>query len=715
MRSSSITQVPLPEWGDIAKAFLGGSRKLENLFAPWIHPGDRCFPLSRSAWSMAVIARWRQRIRERPSITVWIPDFFCNESLSLLREMGTRLLFYPINDRGYPEWSNFPVVSEDNQPDLFLLVHYFGEPSPVDEAIAFCKRNKAWLLEDAAHVLMAVPGIGEAGDCVLYSPHKHLAIPDGALLVIRKNGPSALGLQDDVLRVLREVYTNAVSGTRQLDRVAALWLIKRMLQKLGFRSWKKSEHFGLVDQSGSAISEPPAMSILANRLLGFNIDRLPRLSAERARRAVDWERLLRSLLLNGGFRFLPTTETPYLACVAADDQGAIESLYTWFQSVGLPVTTWPDLAPEVVSCANRHTAAMRFRQTRIYLPVHQSVSSQQINALSEKMRDSMQDRWQVGRVESQEEWENLWTRCKRKSLPQTWEYGSAKASAEGWQAQRYVVYDEAHVPTALFQVLVKGLPVLGGAARVNRGPLMLRDLPAGDCRLALHAIAALMQEARRRRWWIVQIAPLLPPSDDVRRGLRKLGFRGQLNYPADSALLSLHGSEDELLMRLDGKWRNCLRKGQKLGVTVKLDQGGLHFFQCLLEFYKNQQYEKGFDGTSDKMLRALSHNQSKLYKFNLFVATEGSEITHPSVVGVLVTIQFGDISEYLIGATNDRGRAQQANSVLLWEAVLDAKRNGCRWFDVGGLSENTPTGIADFKKGLNPEPYALVGEWRKWF
>jgi lipid II:glycine glycyltransferase (peptidoglycan interpeptide bridge formation enzyme) len=299
-------------------------------------------------------------------------------------------------------------------------------------------------------------------------------------------------------------------------------------------------------------------------------------------------------------------------------------------------------------------------------------------------------------------------------LPQTWEYGSAKASAEGWQAQRYVVYDETHVPTALFQVLVKSLPVLGGVARVNRGPLMLGDSPAGDCRLALDAIAALMREARRRRWWMVQIAPLLPPSSEVKGSLCKLGFRKQPNYPADSALLSLNDSENELLMRLNGKWRNCLRKGQKLGITVKLDHGGVRYFQWLLEFYNNQQYQKRFDGTTDKMLRALSYNQSKLYKFNLFVATEGSKITDTSVVGVLVTIQFGNVSEYVVGATNDKGRTQQANSVLLWEAILDAKRNGCRWFDVGGLSENTPKGIADFKKGLNPEPYALVGEWRRW-
>ena len=59
----------------------------------------------------------------------------------------------------------------------------------------------------------------------------------------------------------------------------------------------------------------------------------------------------------------------------------------------------------------------------------------------------------------------------------------------------------------------------------------------------------------------------------------------------------------------------------------------------------------------------------------------------------------------------------QANSVLLWHAILQAKRSGCRWFDVGGLGKSTPRGIAEFKKGINASPYELVGEWRcfPWF
>ena len=44
--------------------------------------------------------------------------------------------------------------------------------------------------------------------------------------------------------------------------------------------------------------------------------------------------------------------------------------------------------------------------------------------------------------------------------------------------------------------------------------------------------------------------------------------------------------------------------------------------------------------------------------------------------------------------------------------ILDAKNNGCMWFDIGGLDATTPQGIAHFKKGVQSEPYCLIGKWR---
>jgi len=708
MRSSRITQAALPRLNDLIKGMFITTPSKESLSATWSRLGDVTHWFSRSAWSITVIAGWRQRMVGKPSVTVWVPDFFCNESLELLRAMGAKLIFYAIDEHSHPAAGQFPTVTEDNRPDLFLLVHYFGEPAPCAEALAFCRAHGAWLVEDAAHVLVPITGVGEAGDIVLYSPHKHLAIPDGAILIIRKDGPSALAMQVDQLSVLDAVVADTFDMGKPFDKITAVWLAKRLAQMLGFRSRQKLPPFAPDIQTTSAVTDPPEMSPVARRLLNIELTRLPERAANRRKCAINWASTLRSVYSVNHCEVLPVSHTPYLACIVAPDQATAKTLYEELHSVGVPVSTWPDLPPEVGVSAVGHVTAMRFRHTRIYLPVHNAVDSLQITSYGKKLRDLIQTSWRMRQIESLTEWERLWLSCKRKSLPQTWEYGSAKATAEGWRAQRYVVLDENNAPIALFQVLVKGLRGLGGVARVNRGPLMLRDEPNRDNRLALCVIAILVREARRQRW-MMQIAPLLPPDPVVESALISMGFRKQSNCPMDSALLSLDGSEDQLMMGLNGKWRNCLRKGQKLGVKVEIDTGGRHKFQSLLDFYKIQQLKKRFEGTSNKMLRALADNTSELFKFNLFVAMDGTDIT-----GVLVTLQFGDVSEYLIGATNDKGRTNQANSVLLWEAILDAKRNGCHWFDVGGLAKSTPKGIANFKRGLNAEPYGLVGEWRRW-
>ena len=61
--------------------------------------------------------------------------------------------------------------------------------------------------------------------------------------------------------------------------------------------------------------------------------------------------------------------------------------------------------------------------------------------------------------------------------------------------------------------------------------------------------------------------------------------------------------------------------------------------------------------------------------------------------------------------TNNNGRKLKVSNVLLWQAILDSKKLGCHWFDIGGLTEGTPLGVAKFKKGLNSKYYTLLGEW----
>ena len=322
--------------------------------------------------------------------------------------------------------------------------------------------------------------------------------------------------------------------------------------------------------------------------------------------------------------------------------------------------------------------------------------------------------WYVREV-SRSEWSVYWVDCADQNLLQSWEYGDAKGQSGGWTPKRLVIFNQDDFPIALVQVLTKCFPVLGGIARINRGPLLFDDDSINYLELKLQALKILMTEARRRRWWVLQIAPEICNSSDARVGLQKLGLRKQKKTAWASSLIDLSVSIDDLYSNLNRRWKRALSKATKLGVIVKTAELTDIRLAEILKSYAVLQTKNQFVGIDDSLITELSKLRSSEWNFNLFVAELVLEGLPAEEVGYRVTIHNGrNVLDFLV-STSPKGRDLEVNSALYWHAIVQAKHSGCRWFDVGGLSDATPRGIADFKLGLNGTSYQLVGEWRKWF
>lgn len=386
-----LTPAPLPQWLNLFRALLFRPHSNVDLAAPWRHEGEIAGWLSRSAWSLALIAQWRQRYASETAPTVWIPDYFCNASLFALRRSGVKIVFYPVSAELAPDDNSCRKLAEASPPDIFLLVHYFGRPNTAELARDFCIKYNAWLIEDAAHVLRPVTGVGDHGDFVLYSPHKHLPIPDGAVLVVRANGP--VGVGTDVLDSfgspdtwpgqLRELQQRLGCSPRSSRTQALVWLVKRVLQKLGVRALRRSTPpFAEPLNPGSVVcpqlSSPFPSNLALHLIAGLTSD-LGGVAQQRLERQLLWDVLLRSdescaNLISLTDRPDHWEWTPYLAVYNVDPDVA-EDTYRHWQRNGLLVTTWPDLPPEVSAHKERHVNAWRLRHGRLYLPVHQSLST----------------------------------------------------------------------------------------------------------------------------------------------------------------------------------------------------------------------------------------------------------------------------------------------------------------------------------------------------
>jgi len=312
-----------------------------------------------------------------------------------------------------------------------------------------------------------------------------------------------------------------------------------------------------------------------------------------------------------------------------------------------------------------------------------------------------------------QEWEKRWQNCQSVNLLQSWQYGDAKQAIENWRPYRFLILNENADEIALVQVLVKNIPIIGAIARINRGPLIIEKVEKQNQDIiAINGIDALISEFRSRGWRMLQIAPELNGNKNVISSLRNFGLR-QLSEPTwASGLLSLIPSEDEILMGLNGKWRNCLRKGLRSGISIKKADVNTQNLQIVTDAYEDLKKDKNFSGISRSLIKALSRQNSHNWGLNLFIANETESDQTVKPIGTLVSVRHGDTSIYLIGTTNYIGRKLNANYALLWTAILKAKNDGCQWFDIGGLNKTTPPGVAHFKKGLNAKLYALTGEWR---
>ena len=712
------TLAPLPHPAALLQGFFTSTPVASNLSSPWCTREDRSFWYSRSSWSLLALATWRSKVYG--SIPrVWFPDYFCNSSLAPLREFGVQIYFYPINNQISPEQKLVEQIFCDIQPDLFVLVHYFGQPTmEVEWLINLCKQQSTWLVEDATHVLRPEEGVGQIGDAVLYSPHKLLPIPDGAVLVVRKDGPNQLCGDEEKWKKLANINTSLQNSSKSGFAKIAIWTLKRLIQSLGIFCFPKRVPFRDDEKIVDRVSTSPKMSKWSQRLLVPLISDLDTVANQRIQNQDAWEKLYSTGLCSAESSLTPLmshigTVVPYQAGFFVDPGNRALELYDFMQNQQIPVTTWPDLPPEVTQKKHQHKVAIQLRNHILFFPTHHSISQNHIERYEADLLHIKGKNWQVHEL-GRNEWDIFWEKCTSTNLLQSWEYGEAKKEAESWQPYRLLISDENNLPIALAQVLVKELPFVGGVARLNRGPLLINNTnPPNPFPDQFIIFSVLRKYAFRKKWWIIRVAPEIEHSDASMKRLKSIGGSWlSRQSPWASGLIDLTNDEAGLFMQLKGKWRTALRKGQKSGVDVISSDLDREKLEELVKDYAALQNSRDFFGLTDAFILALGHQKkSTTWKFNLYFAMLQDSPESRLRVGSLVTVQAGDSCIYLIGITNEIGRKVQANSVLLWESLVAAKQNGCRWFDIGGLSEETPKGIAEFKKGLNATPYGLVGEW----
>lgn len=279
-------------------------------------------------------------------------------------------------------------------------------------------------------------------------------------------------------------------------------------------------------------------------------------------------------------------------------------------------------------------------------------------------------------------------------LYQSWRYQSLLVDLIGCRQQGLLALDE-------HDNVLAALPLMA-----LDGPLgtVLNSLPfygsngaiVGDNPLARDALVVAYRK-------IVQ-APGMASSTLIENPLAPGGADGLAYDLVDARIgqltpLPLAGNEEAALMHsFHYKTRNMVRKAEKLGVQVKIENDAMPF---LISVHEENMREIGGLAKPRRFFEALPQYFRPGHDYRLYLARLGGE----PVAAVLVFF-YNRTVEYYTPVVRKEHRDCQALSAAIFRAMCDAATQGYAWWNWGGtwLSQD---GVYRFKSrwGTKDLPY----------
>lgn len=300
------------------------------------------------------------------------------------------------------------------------------------------------------------------------------------------------------------------------------------------------------------------------------------------------------------------------------------------------------------------------------------------------------------------EWNQFLALHPKAHILQSGAWGELKASF-GWKAERLVVENDG------VQVLFRLLPGGFTIAYVPKGPISFNE----------DLIHEMSELCRINRAIFLKIEP------DAWEPEKVLFFETSPEWieskpiqPQRTVLVSLTGSEDELLGRMKQKTRYNIRLAEKKGIVVKTSRD-------LEEFHLMSEITGKRDGFG---VHSKTYYQKAM---ELFTPTGNAELLtayyEERPVASLIVFALGDMAWYMYGASSDEERNRMPTYLIQWEAMKWAKAKGCKYYDMWGipdieeeiLEEEFSTkhshdglwGVYRFKRGFGGEVKRSAGAW----
>lgn len=141
------------------------------------YPKGNNSPLGCSSFNLYASGRQAlyHLLKEKAYKRLWIPSYFCGESISYLQDLPVIIKRYPFTPADDPDTLKQTLRVEDN--DLLLIVNYFGLKGFRDSSSFACD-----VIEDHTHNLIGEWAIKSNAKWCFASLRKSIPIADGGIL-----------------------------------------------------------------------------------------------------------------------------------------------------------------------------------------------------------------------------------------------------------------------------------------------------------------------------------------------------------------------------------------------------------------------------------------------------------------------------------------------------------------------------------------------------
>jgi hypothetical protein len=246
------------------------------------------------------------------------------------------------------------------------------------------------------------------------------------------------------------------------------------------------------------------------------------------------------------------------------------------------------------------------------------------------------------------------------------------------------------------------------------GPFCSRDLsPAQRNRVLTELTTASKNWAGERDAELITcfLPPLAPNNLANPRGINPLTVAGWIDTSTHTRIVDLGETETQLLSDLSSNARQYLKKCSSAGYTVERAD----WLSMLDDYYRI--HEQNYHRTG-----APPHPKTYFQVISRFGAKNKSVLwvcrdPKGTPVAFHNSARFADGALYWTGCCLNEHIESGANYLLLWQSLLGAKQDGCRWFEVGEVFPNAQEGkrhgLSVFKNKFGGSLYRLFrGEIR---